>query len=115
MLALAVAGFGATALIALSHVLGRPDAVNRSALPSTRHTRSAPAGGGEQAQSLEIAASKLEERLMRDGGNNSDWQLLAQTYEVLGRPDDAARVRAQAAGAASTAAAPSTGTDARSS
>ena len=98
--ALAVVGFGAATLI-VYRTLGTPRRRRASADCSHATTPGARAPApGEQGQSLESAASKLEERLTREGGSSSDWQLLAQTYEVLGRPDDAARVRAQAASAA---------------
>jgi cytochrome c-type biogenesis protein CcmH len=47
---------------------------------------------------------------MREGGSSSDWQLLAQTYDVLGRTDDAARVRAQTPSTAEARGAPVTRT-----
>ena len=112
--ALAVVAFGAATLL-IYRTLGRPDAVEpaRSAAITPPHPGALAPAPGEQGQSLESAASKLEERLRREGGSSSDWQLLAQTYDVLGRPDDAARVRAQAASAnasaAATPAAPATG------
>jgi cytochrome c-type biogenesis protein CcmH len=46
---------------------------------------------------MEAAAAGLEARLARDGGNANDWLLLAQSYDFLGRPDDAQRARAHAA------------------
>jgi cytochrome c-type biogenesis protein CcmH len=101
--AVVVAAFAATVFIAY-HVLGRPDAVNTSAVAINRpHPGARQPAAREQTQSLEIVASRLEERLMREGGNDSDWQLLAQTYEMLGRPDDAARVRAQSSSGAGPA------------
>jgi cytochrome c-type biogenesis protein CcmH len=113
--ALAVVGFGAATLI-VYRTLGSPDAVEQSLTAVTPpHPGARTPAPGEQGQSLENAASKLEERLTRDGGSISDWQLLAQTYEVLGRPDDAARVRAQAASAAgASGATPPAASDTRS-
>jgi cytochrome c-type biogenesis protein CcmH len=105
----AVAAFGLTALV-VYRTLGHPEALERNVAAVTApHSGARQSAPGEQAQSLESAATKLEERLIRDGGSNSDWQLLAQSYEVLGRHDDAARVRAQAAGAADSVAATSAG------
>ena len=52
----------------------------------------AAAGMGESAggaRSMDTEVAKLEARLARDGGSAADWTLLAQAYEVLGRPDDA--------------------------
>lgn len=48
---------------------------------------------GGTALSMEEATAQLEARLDRDGGSPNDWQLLAQSYEFLGRKDDAKRAR----------------------
>ena len=56
----------------------------------------APAG---KAQSIEAATAGLEARLARQGGSASDWTLLAQSYEFLGRTADAQRARERASGA----------------
>ncbi len=104
--AFAVVAFAALVLV-VYHTLGRPDAVGTSvAAISAPHPGARQPAAGEQAQSLETAASTLEERLMREGGSDSDWQLLAQTYETLGRPDDAARVRAHPSAGTGPAPAP---------
>ncbi len=51
---------------------------------------------------MEEATARLEARLSQGGGSPQDWQLLAQSYEFLGRPADAQRARAHVvAGAAS--------------
>ena len=49
--------------------------------------------------SMQAATTRLQERLSREGGSAADWLLLAQSYDFLGRPDDAQRARLQAAGA----------------
>lgn len=104
--ALAVVAFSATALI-IYRTLGHPDALERSvATVAPAHPGARQPTPGEQAQSLESVATQLEERLMRDGGSDGDWQLLAQTYEVMGRPEDASRVRAHAAAVGKTPAQP---------
>jgi cytochrome c-type biogenesis protein CcmH len=101
--ALAVAAFAAVVLI-IYRTLGHPDALEPSAAMATPpHPGARQPAPGDQAQSLESVATQLEERLMREGGSDGDWQLLAQTYEVMGRPDDASRIRAHAAAVGKTA------------
>lgn len=46
-------------------------------------------GGG----SMEAAIAGLERRLAASGGNDNDWELLAKSYEFLGRSADAAQAR----------------------
>jgi cytochrome c-type biogenesis protein CcmH/NrfG len=64
-----------------------------------------PVGGeraaGTKALSMEAATAGLEARLQRDGGSAGDWELLAKSYDFLGRPQDAARARAHVSGASS--------------
>jgi cytochrome c-type biogenesis protein CcmH len=42
---------------------------------------------------MEQATARLEARLERTGGSADDWELLAKSYEFLGRPEAAARAR----------------------
>lgn len=49
---------------------------------------------GSGAGSMESAIASLETRLAKGGGSADDWELLAKSYEFLGRPDDAAKARA---------------------
>lgn len=100
-------GLAAVAIVAIGALvtfayrsLGRPDLLE----PQTATAELAHAGArmptpGDPAESLESAATRLEERITREGGSREDWQLLAQSYDFLGRPDDAARARARADGA----------------
>jgi cytochrome c-type biogenesis protein CcmH len=46
------------------------------------------------AGSMSSAIASLEARLAKGGGSAGDWDLLAKSYEFLGRPDDAAQARA---------------------
>ena len=48
-------------------------------------------GGG----SMNTAIASLEARLAKGGGTKDDWELLAKSYEFVGRPADAAKARAQ--------------------
>lgn len=59
-------------------------------------------GGSRAAGTMESATARLAARLERDGGSAADWELLAKSYEFLGRTADAQRAseRAAALGAA---------------
>jgi cytochrome c-type biogenesis protein CcmH len=68
---------------------------------------------GEAPRSIEQATAELEQRLTRNGGTREDWLLLAESYEFLGRNDEAARARAEAQGASSAGASSSQSVDER--
>jgi hypothetical protein len=66
------------------------------------------------ASSMDSAIASLEARLAKGGGTPDDWELLAKSFEFLGRPADAAKARAKqlpalAADAKSAALAPAAG------
>jgi len=42
---------------------------------------------------MEMAAAQLAARLARNGGTSDEWELLAKSYDFLGKPDDAKRAR----------------------
>jgi hypothetical protein len=46
------------------------------------------------AGSMDSAIASLESRLAKSGGTDGDWELLAKSFEFLGRPADAAQARA---------------------
>jgi hypothetical protein len=46
------------------------------------------------AGSMNSAISNLEGRLAKGGGTDGDWELLAKSFEFLGRPADAVQARA---------------------
>lgn len=52
-------------------------------------------GLGSAGGSMAAAIASLESRLAKGGGNADDWELLAKSYEFLGRPSDAAKARAR--------------------
>jgi len=54
----------------------------------------APAAGSKQAGSMDEVLGRLESRMASRGGSDSDWELLAQTYEFVGRTADAKLARA---------------------
>ncbi len=47
----------------------------------------------QAAGSMDTAVAGLERRLGAGGGSDADWELLARSYEFLGRTDDAAAAR----------------------
>ncbi len=103
--------------------LGQPSALNRAAAPATAGENSgstfsdaakvfASATGGSDnptaapgspsssgptpaAGSMGNAIANLEARLAKGGGTEGDWELLAKSFEFLGRPADAAKARAR--------------------
>lgn len=92
----AVATFVASAVL-IYLAVGSPKAlVGRGAAATAPHPDTRQAGTAGKAQSMEAATASLEARLAREGGSSSDWQLLAQSYEFLGRSQDAQRARARA-------------------
>lgn len=46
------------------------------------------------ASSMDSAVATLESRLVKGGGSADDWELLAKSFEFLGRPADAVKARA---------------------
>ena len=114
---------GAAAIIAVLALyirLGSPQLNDRDATtqgatspPTSRPTAgmggNSPSGA---AGSMDSAIAGLERRLSQGGGSDGDWELLAKSYEFLGRPADAAAARQkrlpQGAGSMPAGAAPST-------
>jgi hypothetical protein len=70
------------------------DAVNQSGSLSGPAPKAA-AGSTGKAGSMGSAIASLERRLAKGGGSADDWELLAKSYEFLGRPADAAKARAR--------------------
>jgi hypothetical protein len=66
-------------------------AVNSAGAAGAPHMPGAKAGAG----SMESAIAALEARLAKGGGSADDWELLAKSFEFLGRPADAAKARAR--------------------
>jgi cytochrome c-type biogenesis protein CcmH len=94
--ALSVAVFALTALL-IYRTLGTPSAVDaRTASAPLAHPGAVSMTPGEPGDSVDNAMTRLETRIARDGGSRSDWLLLAQSYDFVGRPEDAARARANA-------------------
>jgi hypothetical protein len=78
---------GATSAFA-SAAVAFADATRTTATPATPATASG-------AASMDSAIASLEKRLAKGGGTADDWELLAKSYEFLGRSGDAAKARAQ--------------------
>jgi len=101
-----VAGFALIAGV-MYLALGSRHSLERPA-GSVAASAAAPSGGPSgtgAAKSMDAEVAGLEARLARDGGTPSDWTLLAQAYEFMGRPDDARRARDKAGTPAAGAAA----------
>ncbi len=109
------------AVLGLHHEFGRPDLASQPAAPAVIRSAMTDAGaaldagatgagatsaGGapvpagasgtaaSPAGSMNSAIATLQGRLAKGGGSNDDWELLAKSYEFLGRPADAAKARA---------------------
>jgi cytochrome c-type biogenesis protein CcmH len=88
--------FGATTLL-IYRMLGRPDMLAaQPPIQESPHFGARAPESGEALDSVAGAAASLEQRITRDGGTRSDWLLVAQSYDFLDRPEDAARARARA-------------------
>jgi cytochrome c-type biogenesis protein CcmH len=97
-----VAGAGGIALVVALYLwLGRPELIGAAPagqeIPHamTVPSPAAPAMGGDAAGSMDAAVAGLEARLAKGQGSDADWNLLAQSYEFLGRSADAAAARAK--------------------
>ena len=66
------------------------DATGPAAGPGGASPASKPGAG-----SMDSAIAALEARLAKGGGTPDDWELLAKSFEFLGRPADAAKARAK--------------------
>lgn len=63
--------------------------------PTATPANPASPAANANAGSMESAVASLEARLAKGGGSPGDWELLAKSFEFLGRPADAAKARAQ--------------------
>jgi cytochrome c-type biogenesis protein CcmH/NrfG len=105
-----VAGAALTlaAAVGLYVRFGRPDLTALACSPASMQIlpmSAASAGGSANAQagsglgnaggSMDAAIASLKAHLAKGGGTADDWELLAKSYEFLGRPADAANARAR--------------------
>jgi cytochrome c-type biogenesis protein CcmH len=78
---------------------GFKDAVMMSNNPNSTapagSTAAASSAPPSNAGSMSAAIASLETRLGKGGGSADDWELLAKSFEFLGRPEDARKARAR--------------------
>lgn len=75
--------------------LNEHDAVASTSGATVAAPASAAAGSSKNAGSMDSAVTHLEKRLAGGSGTAEDWELLAKSYEFLGRTADAALARKQ--------------------
>ena len=75
---------GADSWAGITNALGRGAAVTGNTTPATK-TAAGP---------MSSAIASLQARLAKGGGSADDWELLAKSYEFLGRPVEASKARA---------------------
>jgi hypothetical protein len=68
---------------------------NASSSGSAGPAANAGSAPSANAGSMNAAIASLEARLAKGGGGADDWELLAKSFEFLGRPDDARKARAR--------------------
>jgi cytochrome c-type biogenesis protein CcmH/NrfG len=83
-------------------------------IPSELAAPAAPAAAEHGSAGLEPLLERLENRLRAGGGSDADWELLAKTYDYLGRKSDAANARDKHRVAGAAAATPTTAAAAQS-
>jgi cytochrome c-type biogenesis protein CcmH len=87
--------------------LGHPELANQPISPAAQNISAAAAlanapnvsavganSAASGAGSMDSAIAALQARLAKGGGGADDWELLAKSYEFLGRPEDAKKARA---------------------
>jgi hypothetical protein len=89
----AVIVFALAALMTLWRVFSPTQSAPGSLRVATTAAAAAPSAASP-AGSMDGAIASLEARLARGGGSADDWELLAKSFEFLGRPADAAKARA---------------------
>jgi len=88
-------------------LLGSPDSIASShAVAATQSSQQMPGGQpSATAGSLDDVTNKLAARLAAQGGSDNDWKLLAESYEYMGRTEEAKAAKAHIASASPVAAA----------
>jgi len=103
------AGVMVLAVVGLYRWLGHPDLAGqpggltasngfRDAVMNSNNASSAATASSaprSSAGSMSAAIASLEARLAKGGGSADDWELLAKSFEFLGRPEDASKARAR--------------------
>jgi cytochrome c-type biogenesis protein CcmH/NrfG len=88
-----VAALSAALIAGGSRETGRATSAAASAAAMTQERSTGTAGGQQAAGSIDAATAALSARLASGQGTDADWDLLAQSYEFLGRSEDAALAR----------------------
>ena len=108
---LAAAALVLAGVLGLCLWLGSAQSVTRNSIAATSAPTAGTAhsnGSPQAAGSMDNALTGLESRLAKSGGSDADWELLAKSYEFMGRSADAVAAREkrlpQTAGAAPWAA-----------
>lgn len=92
--ATAIAGALTATSVGMYWLLGEPLAMDRPAVAAgAPHAMSTPTGN-EQPSGLDEATRKLAARLQNSGGADSEWELLAQSYDYMGDAAAAGEARA---------------------
>jgi hypothetical protein len=68
---------------------------NANASGNSRSSGNSNPAAPASAGSMNAAIASLEARLAKGGGSADDWELLAKSFEFLGRPEDASKARAR--------------------
>jgi hypothetical protein len=71
------------------------DSSKESSDPASASANAANPAAKPAAGSMNMAIASLESRLAKGGGSDGDWELLAKSFEFLGRTADAAKARAR--------------------
>jgi len=78
----------------MNSLIGAADAL-RTAVGSSTESGATNAAQKSNAGSMNAAIASLQARLAKGGGSADDWELLAKSYDFLGRPDEASKARAR--------------------
>jgi hypothetical protein len=97
------------AALGIYFLLGSPDPIASDHAAAERGSAARSASTAQMAQSsanagsLDEVTSKLAARLAANGGSDGEWNLLAQSYDYMGRTADAKAARAHIASGEATA------------
>lgn len=83
---------------------GPPAGIGDASMSAPAMADAPPASPSPSAGSMGESLLRLESRLAAQGGTDTDWQLLAQTYDFMGRAADAQSARSHQLPASATAA-----------
>jgi hypothetical protein len=78
----------------MNSLIGAADAL-RTGPGASSESAATNAAQKSNAGSMNAAIASLQARLAKGGGSADDWELLAKSYDFLGRPDEASKARAR--------------------